>query len=359
MRFDPPGVREFGHLPDGTPVHVITLVSPCGMRAQCLTFGGILRELQVPVDGRWVNVVLGLPDLAAYLADRQHLGALIGRYGNRISHARFMLDGCEYQLDRNDGAHHLHGGSKGFSRRVWTLLEHSATHVLLHYHAHAGEQGYPGALSVSARLELHDHGLELQYRAQTDASTVVNLTHHPYFNLAGYPHMAAHPHMAADLQWLRIPANGYLPIDHELIPLGTIASVEGSPFDFRMPRPLFQIPDRGHEQLRHGGGYDHCLVLEPARTCSAELYSAHSGIVMRMQSPMPGVQLYGGQGLGGEISGICLEPQYFPDAPNQSHFPDTTLYPGQEYRHRIHYQFAVVPPGSDWETAMAALKSAE
>jgi len=351
MKSDPPGVRVFGHLADGTPVHAITLQAPSGLCAQVLTYGGILRRLQVPTCGSLVDVVLGLPDLGAYLNDRHHLGTVVGRFGNRIKHARFVLDGREYQLDRNDGAHHLHGGAQGFGRRIWTLDECSPAHAVLGYQSPAGEQGYPGCLTVSARFELHDDGLELSCRARTDATTIINLTHHPYFNLSGNPSLSAAAH------WLRIPADHYLPVDDELIPLGEIAPVQGTPFDFRTARRLSDIPCSGHPQLQRAGGYDHCLILESGHPYSAELYSPHSGIIMRLVSPMPGVQLYGGQGLAPRISGLCLEPQHFPDSPNQPHFPSTILHLGEDYTHRIHYQFAAVAASSDWEGAVASLRS--
>jgi len=349
MKPELPGVRVFGHLPDGRVVHAITLEAASGMRAELLTYGGILRRLHVPANGERVNVVLGLADLPAYLNDHHHLGTLVGRFGNRIGHARFVLDGHEYQLDRNDGAHHLHGGAQGFGRRVWTLDDHGPAHALLRYQSPAGEQGYPGCLTVSARYELHDDGLELSYYAYTDAATIVNLTHHPYFNLSGNPALPAAAH------WLRIPADHYLPVDDKLIPLGEIAPVQGTPFDFRQPRRLSAIPSAGHPQLQRANGYDHCLVLESGHSSTAELYSPYSGIIMRLVSPMPGVQLYGGQGLAPGMSGLCLEPQHFPDSPNQPHFPSTVLHPGERYTHRIHYQFVAVAAGSDWGRAIAAL----
>jgi len=341
MHTDLPNVRIFGHLPDGTPIHAITLTAPSGLRAEILTYGGILRRLQVPVNGTPVDVVLSLPDLAGYLRHgREHLGALVGRYANRIRRARFTLDGHEYQLDRNEGHNHLHGGAQGFAHQRWALDEAGARHVVLGYESPAGEGGYPGHLSVRARYEVTDDGLHLICHAQTDAATIVNLTHHPYFNLSG------NPALPADRHWLKIPADGYLPADTEGFPLGEIASVTDTPFDFRSGRTLAEASTPGHEQLRLAGGYDRCLALQPERTHSAHLYSPDSGISMRLASPMPGLQLYGGQGLPHElgISGLCLEPQHFPDAPNHAHFPSTVLHPGQEYVHQIDYRFAVAAP---------------
>jgi len=342
MNNDLSNVRVFGHLPDGVPVHAITLTAPSGLRAEILTYGGILRSLQVPVNGTLVDVVLGFPDLAGYLQyGRDYVGVLVGRYCNRIRHARFTLDGLEYPLDRNFGEHHIHGGTPGFSHRVWTLDEASERHVVLAHESPAGEAGYPGNLRVSARYTLSDDGLHLVCRAQTDATTILNLTHHPYFNLSG------NPALPADRQWLTIPADGYLPADADGFPLGEIASVTDTPFDFRTLRKVSDAQALGHEQLHLARGYDHCLVLQPERPYSAELHSPDSGIRMRLESPMPGIQLYGGQGLfrSSAMSGLCLEPQYFPDSPSFAHFPSTVLHPGQEYVHPIDYRFTVGAPG--------------
>jgi len=341
MNNDLSGVRVFGHLPDGAPVHAITLTAPSGLRAEILTYGGILRSLQVPANGKPVDVVLGFPSLAGYLQhNTDYIGALVGRYCNRIRHARFKLDGLEYPLERNFGHHHIHGGSQGFSHRVWTLDEVGARHVVLGYESPAGEAGYPGHLSVSARYELTGDALQVTCRAHTDATTIVNLTHHPYFNLSG------NPALPAGQQWLKIPADGYLPVDAEPFPMGEIASVTDTPFDFRTGRKLADA-HQDHEQLRFAGGYDHCLVLQPWRTYSAELHSPESGITMHVSSPMSGLQLYGGQGLfrSSAMSGLCLEPQYFPDTPNCAHFPSAILHPGQEYVHPIDYRFTVGIPG--------------
>jgi len=341
MHNNAPNSRVFGHLPDGSPVHAITLAAPSGLRAEILTYGGILRSLQVPVQGKPVNVVLGFPDLAGYLEHSIHyLGALVGRYCNRIRHARVVLDGRTYPLDRNFGEHHIHGGSRGFSHHVWRLDELGPQHVVLSHQSPAGDQGYPGNLSVSARYELTDDGLQLVCRARTDATTIVNLTWHPYFNLSG------DPSLPADRQWLQIPADSYLPADAEGFPLGEVAPVTDTPFDFRTLRKVSDASDQAHEQLHLAGGYDRCLVLQPERTYGAQLHSPDSGITMRVHSPMPGLQLYGGQALWATnaMSGLCLEPQYFPDSPSHSQFPSTVLHPHQEYVHPINYLFTVSAP---------------
>jgi len=335
-------VRVFDHLPDGAPVHAITLTAPSGLCADILTYGGIMRTLQVPVQGKLIDVVLGFPDLAGYLQYGDlYLSALVGRYCNRIRHGRLVLAGHEYRLECNygkHGEHQLHGGPQGFSRRIWTLDEVGPGHVVLGHQSPAGDQGFPGNLRVSARYELTDDALQLEFLAQTDATTIVNLTHHPYFNLSG------NPALPANRQWLSIPADTYLPADAEGFPLGEIASLTRTPFDFRNGRTLSEASAPGHEQLHLAGGYDHCLVLQPWRTFSAELHSPDSGITMRVSSPMPGLQLYGGQALPEGLSGICLEPQYFPDTPNCPHFPSAVLHPGQEYAHRMDYRFSVPSP---------------
>ena len=345
--------RIFGTLPDGSKVHAITLESDAGLRAEVLTYGGILRRLQVPDGDAWVDVVLGLADLDAYRADHDSLGILVGRFGNRIAKGRFVLDGVEYCLSRNEGRNHLHGGVDGFGRRLWAVRELERDRVLLVRVSPAGEEGYPGTLEVSAEFRVQGRRLELCFRARTDAKTPLNLTHHPYFNLAGSPDVRA------STQILCVPADRYLPVDAALLPTGAIASVDAGPFDFRMPATLDSKRVAGNVQLARGHGYDHCLVLAPTHTCSAELYSPHSGLAMRLTSSMPAVQLYEGQMLGHRHlqlgRGICLEPQQFPDAPNHPGFPDTVLRPGQDYLHRIQYRFGLAGRHAHWDAVVAAL----
>lgn len=345
--------RDFGRLPDGDDIHAITLTGDAGLHAEVLTYGGILRRLSLETGTGRVDLVLGLPDLASYLADRDSVGILVGRFGNRIAGARFRLDGCEHVLSGNEGRNHLHGGYRGFGRMAWTVREYGSGRLVLGCRSPAGDEGYPGTLEVTATFRVQGSSLELEYAALSDAPTPVNLTHHPYFNLAG------DPVIPAARQWLRIPADRYLPVDGELIPTGDIASVAGTPFDFRRPTTPAQHTDPAHAQIVVGHGYDHCLVLADGADCVAELYSSHSGVAMRITSDAPAVQFYEGQGLDArhpELGrGLCLEPQGFPDAPNQPRFPDAILRPGQLYRRYIRYQFARVAPGSDWDTVAAAL----
>jgi aldose 1-epimerase len=239
---------DFGRLPDGNDIDAVTLVGDAGLQAEVLTYGGILRRLSLQTDAGQVELVLGLPDLASYLADEDNLGILVGRYGNRIARARFPLDGREHVLSANEGRNHLHGGYRGFGRKVWTVLECGAGRLVLGCRSPAGEEGYPGALEVTATFRVHGSCLELEYAASSDAPTPVNLTHHPYFNLAG------DPAVPAARQWLRIPADRYLPVDRELIPSGEIAAVAGTPFDFRDPAMPAQgsgaCADRARARLR-------------------------------------------------------------------------------------------------------------
>jgi len=348
-----PMKRNFGMLPDGRSVHLLTLRSEAGLEAEVLTYGGILRALRLDVDGRPVPLVLGLDDLPAYLADSANLGRLVGRCGGRIANGRYQHDDRMYRLSVNDGRHHLHGGMGGFGQHLWRVVAQDASRVRLNCTFEHGEDGYPGRLEVSAELRLQGTTLHLEYMAHCDATTPFDPTYHPYFNLAGDPAVPA----AAQL--LRVPADRYLPVDAELIPLGQAARVDGTPFDFRRPVTPARNTDPVHPQIVTGNGYDHCLVLGDGADCSAELYSPHSGIAMRVSSDAPAVVLYEGQILDAHHPrlgrGVCLEPQGFPDAPNHPGFPDAIVRPGQQYLRRIAYRFARVAPGSGWKQAIAAL----
>jgi len=349
-------IRSFGRLDDGTPVQAYRLGDAGGLSAEILDLGGILAGLEFPGEQRRVGLVLGLPDAQAYFDDTAYLGILVGRYGNRIAGAGFDVDGRPHRVTANEGRNHLHGGALGFGRRRWTVEEHRDDLLVLRYRSPDGEEGYPGNLDVVATYRLRGATLELEFEATTDASTPFNPTHHPYFNLAG------DPSVPAAAQWLQVPAGGYLPVGGDLIPVGEVAGVSGSPFDFRVARTLDAAFDAGDPQLRLGGGYDHCLVLDEMRDCAARLYSPHSGIALRIDSEAPALQLYGGHGLDvqhpGLGRGICLEPQGFPDAPNRPAFPDAILRPGTVYRRRIGYRFAT--PGRDraWDDVAAALDRA-
>ena len=347
-------IRPFGQLDDGTAVHAYRRGDGDGLCAEILDLGGILARLQLRVEGRRIDLVLGLADARAYFADPGYLGILVGRYGNRIGGAAFALDGRDYQLAANEGRHHLHGGLLGFGRRLWTVREHRRDLLVLHYRSPDGEEGYPGNLEVTASYRLHPDRLDLRFEARTDAATPFNPTHHPYFNLAG------DPAVPAAAQWLQVPAAGYLPVDAALIPTGAVAAVAGTPFDFRRAATLHANADPADPQLRAGGGYDHCLVLDPGHGYCAALYSPHSGVAMRIDCDAPALQLYGGHGLDiqhpGLGRGLCLEPQDYPDAPNRPAFPPAILRPGQTYRRDIGYRFAVPGRDRDWKAVAAALE---
>ncbi|MDG9717129.1 galactose mutarotase [Streptomyces sp. DH24] len=320
----------FGTLPDGSPVHRWTL-ERAGVRVRVLSYGGIVQGLEVPDrDGRAADVVLGFDDLAGYVAcPEPYFGALIGRYANRIAGGRFPLDGRTYALARNDGPNSLHGGERGFDKRVWdvTEVEHGLRLTRVSPH---GEEGFPGRLAVTATYTLDESGaLRFAYEAVTDALTVVNLTHHGYFNLAGARAGDAGGHE------LRLAAARFTPVDADLIPTGVLQDVAGTRFDFRQPR-------------KTGAGYDHNFVLDKGVTASpvevAELHDPASGRVLTVSTTEPGLQLYTGDYLGEPFApgdGIALETQHFPDSPNRPEFPSTVLRPGEVYRSETVYAFSV------------------
>ena len=347
--------RPFGVLDDGIPVQAYRLGNGA-LSAEILDLGGILASLEFPgVDGP-TPLVLGLADAKAYYVDPSYLGILVGRFGNRIGGAAFTLDGHAYRVSANERRHHLHGGVLGFGRRRWSVAAHDEGTLALRYHSPDGEEGYPGTLDVSATYRLQGSRLRLEFEASSDAPTPFNPTHHPYFNLAG------DPSVPAAAQWLQVPAGGYLPVDDALIPLGQVADTGGTTFDFRVARTLEAAFDPADPQLRAGGGYDHCLVLDADRGAVATLYSPHSGIAMRIDSDAPALQLYGGQGLDhqhpGLGRGLCLEPQGFPDAPNRPAFPDSILRPGTVFRRSIEYRFATPGRRCGWDEVVAALDAA-
>ena len=347
---------SFGKLDDGREVHAHLLGQGGPLSAQVLDLGGILARLQWHRAEGAIPLVLGLPDAQAYYDDPAYLGIVVGRFGNRIAGARYFLDGQEYRLVANEGHNHLHGGRLGFGRQLWQVLAQAEDRLELAYHSPEGEEGYPGALDMRAIYTIQGNRLSLDLEAHCDAATPFNPTHHPYFNLAG------DPRVPASAQWLQVPASGYLPVDATLIPSGQVASVASSPLDFRRARTLEAAAIGGHRQLDIAGGYDHCLVLDPAVEACARLYSPQSGIAMCILSDVPALQLYGGHGLDrqhpGLGRGICLEPQGFPDAPNRPDFPDSILRPGSVFKRRIQYRFAEPGPDRDWDEVVQALAAA-
>jgi aldose 1-epimerase len=318
----------FGTLSDGTPVHRWTL-ERAGVRVRVLSYGGIVQSAEVPdAAGRTADVVLGFPGLDGYVKHPEpYLGAVIGRYANRIADARFPLDGRTYALAPNDGPHALHGGERGFDKRVWDMapVPHGVRLGRVSPH---GEEGFPGRLAVTVTYTLTAAGaLRIAYEAVTDAPTIVNLTSHSYWNLGGSGDAGGHE--------LRLAASRYTPVDAGLIPAGPPADVSGSPFDFRTAR-------------RTGSGYDHNFVLDKGVTETAEevaeLYDPGSGRTLTVATTEPGLQLYTADHLTDPFApgdGIALETQHFPDSPNHPGFPSTVLRPGEVFRSETVYGFGV------------------
>ncbi|MFJ2878770.1 aldose epimerase family protein [Streptomyces sp. NPDC086796] len=318
--------EDFGTLADGTAVHRWTLERD-GTRVRVLTYGGIVQSVEVPDrDGARAGVALGLPDLAGYETfTGPYFGALVGRYANRIGGARFELDGRTHRLTPNEGRNQVHGGARGFDKRVWRARE-VAGGVELSLVSEDGEEGFPGRLAVSAAYTLDEGGaLRITYRATTDAPTVLNLTNHTYWNLAGDGSGSALG------QVLRIAAGRITPADAESLPTGAFLPVAGTRFDFREPEPV-------------GAGYDHNFVLDGTGP-AAELYDAASGRVLTVTTTEPGLQLYTADHFDGRpfgpCAGIALETQHFPDSPNRPEFPSTVLRPGEESVSTTVYGFTV------------------
>ena len=342
----------FGQLPDGRAATLHTLTNRNGLIVKVTDFGGVITEMHTPDrHGRLADIVLGFDSVEPYVDQSPYFGALIGRYGNRIRGGRFEIDGKAYQLPVNNGKNHLHGGAYGFHKVVWKATpfqQGDSVGLTLTHRSPDGEQGYPGTLDVTVVYELTDNDeFIMSFHAVTDRATPINLTQHSYFNLAGEGDILGHE--------LLIAADGFTPIDENSIPLGAITPVAGTPFDFRQLRPVGQYIDQLDEQLKNGGGYDHNFVLnQPAPRESmraARLRDPVSGRVLELFTEEPGVQFYSGNFLDGSLrgkgrsypyrGGLCLEPQHFPDSPNQPSFPNTILRPGQEYATVSTYKFSV------------------
>ena len=338
----------YAQLPDGSQVSIFTLANRAGMTVRILDFGGIITEIHVPDRaGVFQDVALGVDTLEPYRGDSPYFGALIGRYGNRIAGGRFTLDGQPHQLPVNNGKNHLHGGAPGFDRVLWRARVENGELVLA-YRSVDGEQGYPGTLDATVRYSLNDDNeIVVRFEAVTDRATPVNLTQHSYFNLAGGGDILGHE--------VTIEADKFVPIDADSIPTGSLAPVAGTPFDFRTPSTIGARIGEADEQLRNGSGYDHCFVLDkPAPgvlTRAARVREPVSGRVLELFTQEPGVQFYSGNFLDGSLegkgqvyghrSGFCLEPQHFPDSPNQPAFPNTILRPGDVYATESRFRFSV------------------
>ncbi|MER6955099.1 aldose epimerase family protein [Streptomyces sp. NPDC000618] len=335
----------FGTLADGTEVSSWFLENG-GTRLKVLSWGGVVQSLEIPDrHGRHANVCLGFDGIEDYVASTPYFGALIGRYGNRIGKGRFTLDGTAHQVDVNDGANSLHGGATGFDKQVWDVEPFTAgSDVGLHLFRTSadGEMGYPGTLEVKVTYTLTERGeWRIDYEATTSRATVVNLTSHVYWNLAGESSGTIEGHE------LTIAAGRYTPTDSGLIPTGELADVSGTPFDFREPKTIGRDLRAGHLQQLRAKGYDHNWVLDKGVTAEpvqvATLRDPDSGRTLKIATDQPGLQFYSGNFLDGTLVGpggrayrqgdaLCLETQGFPDSPNQPAFPSTVLRPGQTYR---------------------------
>lgn len=342
-----------GTLPDGSTVETIALSDGSGMKARVSTLGATLYSLDVPDrDGRYADVVLGDATFAATLATPQYFGTTVGRFANRIAKGKFTLDGRQYTVPVNNGVNSLHGGTRGFDKVVWEVVEAKPDRVTLRYVSADGDQGYPGKLTVTATYALEGNGqLAIEYRARTDKPTIVNLSNHAYWNLSGEGSGAAMD------QELMIAGDAYTPVDDTLIPTGQIAPVAGTVFDFRTPKAIGRDLRTGSEQqLLYGRGYDHNWVISRAPVKQlrevARVHDPRSGRVMSLSSAQPGLQFYSGNFLDGTTVGksghvyrqgdaFVLEPQLFPDTPNQSSFGSARLAPGQQYVNRMVYRFSV------------------
>jgi len=349
-----PGITKtpFGKMPEGQVMDLYTLTNRGGMKVTITNYGGRVVSILVPDrQGKMSDVVLGFDNLDGYLGNNPFFGALVGRYANRIGKARFTLNGVEYKLAQNDGPNSLHGGVKGFDKVDWTARESSKNPPALEltYVSPDGEEGYPGKLTSIVVYTLTDSNeLKIDYTAITDKDTVLNLTNHAYFNLAGEGNGDILKHD------IMINADRFTPVDSTLIPTGELRKVEGTPFDFRKATAIGARIDANDEQIKFGRGYDHNFVLNRTGrglTLAARVTGPQSGRVLEVRTTQPGIQFYTGNFLDGSVHGkgakayghrsaFCLETQHFPDSPNQPKFPSTVLKPGQTYHETTIYKFS-------------------
>jgi aldose 1-epimerase len=346
--------EPWGVTRDGKEAALYKLGNGTGMVVEISNYGGIIRALTAPDrNGVYQDVVLGYDTLAEYEDDEYFMGALIGRYANRIANGQFELDGVEYALTVNDPPNHLHGGERGFGKVVWEAypsMSRQGPSLLLYNSSADGEEGYPGKVSVNVRYTLTwDSKLIIEFEAKANQATPINLTQHTYFNLSGNARRDILGHR------LEIAADSFTPIDSSLIPIGEIRPVEGTPFDFREAKIVGEEIDMRDQQLEFGGGYDHNWVTDswaPGRLRHvATLSDPETGRVLSIQSTEPGLQFYSGNFLNPTVSGkgaryprrhgLCLETQHFPDSPNQPSFPSSILRPDEKFESRTTWTFTV------------------
>jgi aldose 1-epimerase len=343
--------RHFGTT-DGQDVNLYTLTNERGFEVSITNYGGAVVSIKAPDRrGEFADVALGFDTLDEYLRNPRYFGGLIGRHANRIGLGRLSLDGVEYQLTQNNGVNHLHGGARGFDKRVWKVIDPASDSagisLGLQYLSVDGEEGYPGNVRASVTYSLSaDNAMEISYEATTDRDTIVNMTSHAYFNLASEGDILGHQ--------LTLHAAAFTPVSKELIPTGEIKPVENTPMDFRRAKAI-------GADVKQAGGYDHNFVLQDyddsksdgSLRPAARLYEPRSGRVLEILTTEPGIQFYSGNFLDGSFSGkggvvyqkyagLCLEPQHFPDAPNHPNFPSTVLKPGEVYKHVSVYRFTCI-----------------
>ena len=344
---------DFGKTADGEAVAKYTLENKDGIQVDIITYGGRITSLRTPdKDGKMENVILGFDSIGQYEKENPFFGALVGRYGNRIAKGKFSLDGTEYKLAQNNGENSLHGGVKGFDKQVWdanTEEGDDSVKLILTYLSADMEEGFPGNLNTTVTYTLNkDNSLDVLYEAETDKKTVVNLTQHAYFNLSGDFSKLILDHM------VEIDADTFIPVDSGLIPTGELRPVEGTPFDFREAKLIGNDIDADNEQIKLGGGYDHCWVLNSQSAgyrSVASAYHPETGRNLEVLTDEPGIQFYTGNFLDGTLpapnggtyaqrSGFCLETQHYPDSPNQPEFPSVTLEPGDTYSTKTTFKFS-------------------
>ena len=348
-------VKSFGILDDGRNVQLFTLKNAQGTSVDIMDLGGVIVSLRTAdATGNITDITTGFDHPQQYLSGSGYMGAIVGRYANRIANGRFSLDGKQYSLAKNNGDNAIHGGLIGFDKKFWhtdTESENSEASLSLTLESKDGEEGYPGNLTAKVTYTLNDRDqLIIDYSATTDKVTVINLTQHAYFNLNG--------HGAGSVldQEIMINADQYTPIDNESIPTGELASVEGTPLDFRTPKPIGVNINSSHEQIRFGSGFDHNFIIshpvEGELTLAASVLSPSTGRTLNVYTDQPGMQFYTGNFLNGTLIGkegavyarrnaFCLETQHYPDSPNKPNFPSTILRPGEQYATRTVFEFGV------------------
>ena len=343
--------RSFGKLADGREATLYTLTNVKGAEIAITDYGATVVSIKVADrKGQMADVALGYDDVSGYVKDKSFFGATVGRYGNRIAKGQFKLDGKTYDLPKNDGPNTLHGGTEGYNKRMWTAKVGKGTSLEMSYTSPDGEMGFPGNLHVNVTFTLTDNNeLRIEYNATTDKDTVVNLTNHTYFDLAGQSHGDILQHR------LTLHAPQFTPVDATLIPTGELRAVKGTPFDFTSAHAIAERIGQTDEQLKFGRGYDHNFVLDHSatdgRSVAAEVYDPTSGRVLQVVTTEPGIQFYSGNFLDGTVagkggykyphrSGFSLETQHFPDSPNHPKFPSTELKPGARYHTVTTYRFS-------------------